>query len=215
MTLFDYNWDWVIKRQEGWRRGVEDHPDANPHHFDGPLDFHISIWRRDVSSTFHPEDGSDGVIWSMGKGEDSPLRTYSDVVNAMNMVEGMKALVEMGWEPYLLGSDVLGRNSRFKKGEEFIHLLPDGDAWHHQQEGVYCTTSRVRIADLRKEANRKVDRKAEYIRLAKSYDDKAFQVADEDSRRESPYGNQKAVKDHLDNADRFYEMAGTTREEQA
>ena len=56
---------------------------------------------------------------------------------------------------------------------------------------------------------------AEYIRLAKSYDDKAFQVADKDSRRESPYGNQKVVNDQLDLADRFYEMAGTTREEQA
>ena len=58
-------------------------------------------------------------------------------------------------------------------------------------------------------------KKAEYIRVAKSYDDKAFQVADKDSRRESPYGNQKVVNDQLDLADRFYEMAGTTREEQA
>lgn len=82
-------------------------------------------------------------------------------------------------------------------------------------QGEGCTlVGYVTLADLNERHSDKA-KKAEYIRVAKSYDDRAFQVADEDSRRESPYGNQKAVKDHLDNADRFYEMAGTTREEQA
>lgn len=201
------SWNGLFERRNGWSVVI---PGGNLIMASGPAGYNATVFLAS-----HPSNNTGKTyieIWNASPKTGKARRVAASELNYhLGRLDTVVALQKLGWNSNPYGDGDYIYNNRFTKGSDTVWVEYESKISLHDG----CTlVGYVTLADLNERHSDKA-KKAEYIRVAKSYDDKAFQVADEDSRRESPYGNQKAVKDHLDNADRFYEMAGTTREEQA